>query len=105
MPYCASLGLLAMSLLTARNMGYWTICMVTVRLAVQPQNILVCGWCGGMDHLVEGMTAFAPEGSVVTIICECTPEVHPCCVCTASGPSGLCWCAAWQCAAWQCTCQ
>ena len=36
----------------------------------------MAGWCGGTDYLVQGMTAFAPEGSVVTIICECNPEVR-----------------------------
>ena len=42
---------------------------------LQPRNIIVAGWCGDVEHLVRGITAFAPDGSVVTLICECNPEV------------------------------
>ena len=41
-----------------------------------PRNIVIAGWCGSMNYLVDGMAAFAPPGSNVTIICECPPEVR-----------------------------
>ena len=40
-----------------------------------PRNIVIAGWCGSIDYVVDGMSAFAPEGSNVTVICECPPTV------------------------------
>ena len=42
---------------------------------LKPRNVVVAGWCGDIGFLHAGLKAFAPAGSVVTIICECAPSV------------------------------
>ena len=44
---------------------------------LKPRNVVVAGWCGDIGYLHAGLKAFAPAGSVVTIISECAPSVSP----------------------------
>ena len=40
-----------------------------------PRKVVVAGWCGEVEDLTASLTMFAPEGTDVTMVCECAPEV------------------------------
>lgn len=41
-----------------------------------PRKVVVAGWCGEVEDLTASLTMFAPQGTDVTMVCECAPEVH-----------------------------
>ena len=40
-----------------------------------PRKVVVAGWCGEVEDLTASLTMFAPQGTDVTMVCECAPEV------------------------------
>lgn len=42
-----------------------------------PRKVVVAGWCGEVEDLTASLTMFAPQGTDVTMVCECAPEVKP----------------------------
>ena len=41
-----------------------------------PRKVVVAGWCGEVEDLTASLTMFAPQGTDVTMVCECAPEVR-----------------------------
>ncbi len=39
------------------------------------KKLLVIGWCGDIQDLVDSLNMFAPGKTVVTVLCDCCPEV------------------------------
>ena len=39
------------------------------------KKLLVVGWCGDIQDLVDSLNMFAPGKTVVTVLCDCCPEV------------------------------
>ena len=39
------------------------------------KKLLVIGWCGDIQDLVTSLNMFAPGKTVVTVLCDCCPEV------------------------------
>ena len=46
--------------------------------AVEPptKNIVVMGWCGDIQDLVDSLTLFTPGKTIVNVLCNCCPEVY-----------------------------
>lgn len=42
------------------------------------KHVAVMGWCGDIQDLVDSMTLFATGKTVVTVLCNCCPEVKLC---------------------------
>ena len=40
-----------------------------------PKKVVVVGWCGDIQDLVDSMNLFAPGKTVVTVLCDCCPDV------------------------------
>ena len=40
-----------------------------------PKKLLVIGWCGDIQDLIDSLNMFAPGKTVVTVLCDCCPEV------------------------------
>lgn len=49
------------------------------------KKLLVMGWCGDIQDLVDSLNMFAPGKTVVTVLCDCCPEVSAS-MCQASNP-------------------
>ncbi|DBB14997.1 hypothetical protein WJX82_007629 [Trebouxia sp. C0006] len=41
------------------------------------KKLLVVGWCGDIQDLVDSLNMFAPGKTVVTVLCDCCPENWP----------------------------
>ncbi len=42
----------------------------------QPKKLVVVGWCGDIQDLVDSLNLFAPCKTTVTVLCDCCPEVR-----------------------------
>ena len=40
------------------------------------KKVVVVGWCGDIQDLVSSLNLFAPQKTVVTVLCDCCPEVQ-----------------------------
>lgn len=41
----------------------------------QAKSVVVVGWCGNIQDLVDSLNLFAPCKTTVTVLCDCCPEV------------------------------
>ena len=39
------------------------------------KKVVVVGWCGDIQDLVDSLNMFAPGKTIVTVLCDCCPEV------------------------------
>lgn len=39
------------------------------------RKVVVVGWCGDIQDLVDSLNMFAPGKTIVTVLCDCCPEV------------------------------
>lgn len=39
------------------------------------KKVVVVGWCGDIQDLVDSLNMFAPTKTIVTVLCDCCPEV------------------------------
>lgn len=42
------------------------------------KKVVVVGWCGDIQDLVDSLNMFAPGKTIVTVLCDCCPEVSFC---------------------------
>lgn len=44
----------------------------------QAKKVVVVGWCGDIQDLVDSLNMFAPCKTTVTVLCDCCPDVSSC---------------------------
>ena len=48
-----------------------------------PKSVVIVGWCGDIQDLVDSLELFASGKTTVTVLCDCCPDVrlplHPKC--------------------------
>lgn len=42
------------------------------------KQLVVIGWCGDIQDLVDSLNMFAPCKTTVTVLCDCCPDVSVC---------------------------
>ena len=42
----------------------------------QAKSLVVVGWCGDIQDLVDSLNLFAPCKTTVTVLCDCCPDVR-----------------------------
>ena len=55
--------------------GYSSIRDEVPKAEPHAKQVVVVGWCGDIQDLVDSLNMFAPGKTIVTVLCDCCPEV------------------------------
>ena len=55
--------------------GYSSIRDGVPKAEPHAKKVVVVGWCGDIQDLVDSLNMFAPTKTIVTVLCDCCPEV------------------------------